>query len=92
MTRTDILEELKEILSEILEVEKNEISDLVTEECTLVGGIDNDLGISSIDYIELLVSVEEKFNVVFDFELRLATIGDMIDVILKEKSEGTGNL
>lgn len=92
MTRTDILEELKEILSEILEVEKNEISDLVTEECTLVGGIDNDLGISSIDYIELLVSVEEKFNVVFDFELRLATIGDMIDVILKEKSEGIGNL
>lgn len=47
-----------------------------------------ELGLNSIDQIELEMMVEQKFNIVIDYDME--TIKDMTDLVYKIITEGYG--
>ena len=54
----------------------------IDEKTMLIGGLEiNSLGISSMDFVEFLVRIEEIFGIVFDFKVRINTIGELISYI-----------
>ncbi len=79
MTREEILEKLKVLISEGLGVDK----ELVKEEATFV----DDLSADSLDIVELIMSIEEEFDMeVPDSDAeKIVTVGDIIDYIENNK-------
>ncbi len=70
-----VLETIKEILSQQFEVEEDEI----TVETTLA----DDLGADSLDVVDLLMSIEDEFNVeIPDEEVEnIKTVGSLVEYI-----------
>ena len=70
-----VFEKIKEILAEQL--------DANAEEMTMETRIDEDLGAASLDVVELLMSIEDEFEVeIPDEEIEnLKTIGDVVEYI-----------
>ena len=70
-----VFEIIKEILAEQL--------DANAEEMTMETRIDEDLGADSLDVVELLMSIEDEFEVeIPDEEIEnLKTIGDVVEYI-----------
>ena len=68
-------EKLKEIIAEVLNVDVNEI----TKDTTFV----DDLGADSLDIVELLMALEEEFDIEIPDEEaeKLVTVGDVVDYI-----------
>lgn len=66
---------IKELIAEQLGIEANEIND----DSDLV----NDLGADSLDIIQMLISMEREFSVVFDDEeiKKVKTVKDVIKFI-----------
>ncbi len=75
MEEREILEKIREIVSEQLDVEKER----VVPEASFV----DDLGADSLDQVELIMAFEEEFNIaVSDEEAeKIATVKDVIDYI-----------
>jgi len=73
------LEKLKEIIADVLNVEVNDI----TEDTTFV----DDLGADSLDLFELVMALEEEYNVEIPSEdlEKLTTVGAVMDYL---KSKG----
>ena len=73
-----ILEKLKAIVKAQLDIDV----DNVTEN----SDIKNDLGLDSLDIVEILMSVEEEWGIVFDDDetTSLKTVGDVIALIEKK--------
>jgi acyl carrier protein len=80
--RGEILEAVKEHLSQ-----RGIESDNVTEESDLV----KDLGLDSLDTVELTLGLEERFGIeIPDTELEgVGTVGDAVTLIEKKLSVGT---
>lgn len=74
--------ELKNILKDVMEEDLDNIK--LDEDTQLIGG---SLGISSMDYVELLVSVENEFDITFDFQKKIENVKDLIDYIDEEKED-----
>lgn len=73
-----ILERLKQMVSEQLDIDvKN-----VTPDCD----IKNDLGLDSLDIVEILMSVEEEWDIIIDDDETesIKTVGDVIALIEKK--------
>ena len=70
-----VFEKIKEILADQL--------DAKPENITLSTDIGNDLGADSLDVVELLMSIEDEFEVeIPDEEIEnLKTVGDVVDYI-----------
>lgn len=70
-----IFEKLKKILSEQLEINEN----LITLESNIV----DDLGASSLDLVDLAMSVEDEFGIEVPDELieTVQTVGDVVNFI-----------
>ncbi|WP_238655915.1 acyl carrier protein [Paenibacillus piscarius] len=47
-------------------------------------GLVNDLALSSLEIVQLIVMIEEKFNVEIDMNVEFKVIQDIIDYINKE--------
>ena len=79
MSEEEILEKLKNIISEQLGVEKES----VTEGATFV----DDLSADSLDIVELVMSIEEEFDLeIPDEEAEdISTVGDVIKYIKENK-------
>lgn len=78
MTREEVLEKVKEIVAEILKVEKER----VTEGVSFV----EDLNADSLDQVELVMKFEEEFGIEVpegDAE-KIRTVGEATDYILKK--------
>ena len=75
MTREEILEKLKVLISEGLGVDK----ELVKEEATFV----DDLSADSLDIVELIMSIEEEFDMeVPDSDAeKIVTVNDVVEYI-----------
>lgn len=75
------LKKISELLATTLCVDElNMEIDLATD---LVNGVgNNSLPLSSIDYVEFLVMVETEYDVVYDFETTVYTIGDLYNYIV----------
>lgn len=79
MTHDEVFEKLKEIIVEQLGVEKER----VTEEATFV----DDLSADSLDIVELIMAVEEEFEMEIpdtDAE-KIVTVGDVVNYIMNNK-------
>ncbi len=80
MTRDEILEIMREIISEKLKKDKSEIKESST--------FKDDLNVYSLDIVDLIVAFEDRFNIEIpdaDAE-KFVTIGDALDYLVKKTS------
>lgn len=79
MENNEIFEQLKDIIVEQLGVNE----ELVKEEATFV----DDLSADSLDIVELIMSIEEKFDIeISDEEAeKIVTVGDVVKYIKENK-------
>lgn len=82
MPRQEIFEKVKKILIEKLSVNESDIK----EDSSLV----DDLGVDSLDLVELLMKFEEEFKIEISEEetQKILTIKDIVDFI-EEKAKST---
>ncbi len=75
----------KEIIIEVEKIFKNVTgnSDLSISEKTLIGGSigDDILQISSLDFVQAIVEIEDRFNIIIDFISPLNSVEDIITLI-----------
>lgn len=79
-----VFEEVKELLL------KNHSADLITWDTNLETDEGLSLDMSSLEIVEFIVSLENKFDIVIDIEDRYFTVGDVIDGVvsyLEKKDE-----
>lgn len=84
MSRNDIIAKLKDVLQMAMPTSDIDVSTL-SEDANLV----NDLGLSSVGVLYIVIAIEEFFNIRFD-DVGFAdfkTIGDVVDYIEKKLSE-----
>lgn len=75
------LKEIETILKKVLEID--ELNFPLTFDTSLVSGVGmNTLNLSSIDYVDFLVCVETAYNIIYDFDIALYTIGDIYNYIV----------
>lgn len=79
MAKEEIFEKLKELVVDQLGAEE--------EEVTLEANIQDDLGADSLDVVDLVMSVEEEFDVkITDDDLEnIKTVGNIVDYIEENK-------
>jgi acyl carrier protein len=65
MTQTEVLDELRALIVERLKFDPRRAAEM-TLETTLPKGVEGSLGLDSLDFIELSVAMEERFNIVID--------------------------
>ncbi|MDP4132650.1 MAG: acyl carrier protein [Bacillota bacterium] len=71
-----ILEKVKKLLAEHLDMDESEI----TEETTF-----EDLGIDSLDTVEILMELEEEFGIEFKMDEGKKSVGDLVKYISSKK-------
>lgn len=78
MPDTKIADEVKKVIVELLSVEES----AVTENAKFV----DDLGADSLDTVELIMALEEKFNIEISDEdaQKIKTVGEAIEYIEKK--------
>ena len=81
MTEQEVFEKLKDIIIEQLGVE---VEVAVTMEATFV----DDLSADSLDIVELIMSLEEKFELEIPDEdaEKIVTVGDVVKYIVEHKN------
>ena len=80
-SREEVFERVKEVLTEQLGVDENEI----TEDASFQEDLDAD----SLDLVELVMGLEERFDVTIpeeDLE-GVATVGQAVDLVLSKAAE-----
>jgi len=85
MNRQEILEKVKKILIEKLSVNEADIK----EDSSLV----DDLGVDSLDLVELLMKFEEEFKIEISEEesQKILTVKDIVDFIENKTKSATTN-
>lgn len=75
MTKQEILERIQKILADQLSIEPETIE--------MTSNIIEDLNVDSIDFVELVMSLESEFDMaIMDEEAeRIRTVGDAVDFI-----------
>jgi acyl carrier protein len=75
MEKQAIFEKVKKIVTEQLSVEEKEVS--------LESNFQNDLGADSLDTVELVMALEEEFDIEIPDEAaeKIATVGDAVQYI-----------
>ena len=75
MAKEEIFDKLKELVVDQLGVEEDEV--------TMEASMQDDLGVDSLDLVDLVMSVEEEFGVkVADEDLEnIKTVGDIVNYI-----------
>ena len=81
MSSEEVFDKIKEIIVEQLGVAENS----VTEEASFI----DDLGADSLDIVELIMAIEEEFNIEIpntDAE-KVVTVGDVVEYIKENANE-----
>lgn len=65
MTQKEVLDELKAIIVDRLKFDPRRAAEM-TLETRLPKGVDGSLGLDSLDFIELSVGIEERFEIVIE--------------------------
>ena len=86
MERNEIVKVITTYLKDVTEIE-NELNNetIVTIESGII--TDNVLRLSSLQYVEMIVYLEEKMDVIYDFDTKLNTIGEMADYFLDHMND-----
>jgi len=74
------LEKLKEVIAEVLNVDTNEIKD----DTTFV----DDLGADSLDVYQIIMSIEDEFNIKLDEDkiTSISTVGEAVKLIKEARA------
>lgn len=77
MTREEVFEQVKAILVETLSVDDDKV--------TLEARFQEDLETDSLDLVELVMTMEEKFGIKISDEeaAEIKTVGDAVDFVMK---------
>ncbi len=77
MTREEVFEKVKEILVDTLSVDADKV--------TLEARFQEDLETDSLDLVELVMTMEEKFGIKISDEeaAEIKTVGDAVDFVIK---------
>lgn len=78
MTRTEIFEELKEIMQQNYEINPDKIA----EKATII----EDIGVVSLEFMNFILDVEKKFDIIYNFEVNIDTMEDLIEFILSKNN------
>ena len=75
-------EKLKEVIAGVLNVDVNEI--------TMDSTFTDDLGADSLDVFQIIMGIEDEFDVKIDAELaeKITTVGEAVELLKKAKNEG----
>ena len=75
-------ETLKKIIAEVLNVDEAEI----TKDTTFI----DDLGADSLDVFQIIMGIEDEFDVKIDAELaeKITTVGEAVELLKKARNEG----
>ena len=75
-------EKLKEVIANVLNVEVNEI--------TMDSTFTDDLGADSLDVFQIIMGIEDEFDVKIDAELaeKISTVGEAVELLKKARNEG----
>ena len=78
MNREEIFNAVKEIVTEAVGEEKN-----ITEETSII----DDVGLDSLDIVEMLMALEEKFDISIDDSAaeKFVKVKDVIDYVERNK-------
>ena len=68
-------DKIKNIISEVLSID----ADGITEETTFV----DDLGADSLDIFQIIMAIEEEFEIEIPTEEKITTVGDAVEQIKK---------
>lgn len=80
------LKSIEDILKEILGITELWVN--LTMDTSLVFGVgENSLDLASIDFVDLIVKVENEYNVTFEFDAAIYTLQDLYNYII-EDTEG----
>ncbi len=83
---SEFLERVKNILLDILSVD--DIGMDISMDTELVSSLgENSIPLSSIDYVDFLVCVENAYDVIFEYEARFYTLQDVYDYILMKHKQ-----
>ncbi len=75
-------EKLKKVIAEVLNVDEGEI--------TMDSTFTDDLGADSLDVFQIIMGIEDEFDVKIDAELaeKITTVGEAVDLLKKARAEG----
>ena len=75
-------EKLKKVIAEVLNVDEGEI--------TLESTFTDDLGADSLDVFQIIMGIEDEFDVKIDAELaeKITTVGEAVELLKKAINEG----
>ncbi len=77
MTREEVYYGIKEVLENKYEIDPNKIK----EKAKII----EEIGIVSLEFMNLILDIEKKFDIVYNFEVDISTIEDLMDYILSKK-------
>ncbi|MBE5845382.1 MAG: acyl carrier protein [Butyrivibrio sp.] len=74
-------EKLKKVIADVLNVDEGEI--------TLDSTFTDDLGADSLDVFQIIMGIEDEFDVKIDAELaeKITTVGEAVDLLKKARNE-----
>lgn len=82
MEKKEILQIIRSFIIEIIKL--NDVN--ITEESTLIGSVGEfAVGLSSIEFVKLIIQLESFFKIAIDFDVKLNTVGDIINYIIESK-------
>ena len=75
-------EKLKEVIAGVLNVDVNEI--------TMDSTFTDNLGADSLDVFQIIMGIEDEFDVKIDAELaeKITTVGEAVELLKKARNEG----
>ena len=75
-------EKLKKVIADVLNVDEGEI--------TLDSTFTDDLGADSLDVFQIIMGIEDEFDVKIDAELaeKISTVGEAVELLKKARNEG----
>ena len=74
-------EKLKKVIADVLNVDEGEI--------TLDSTFTDDLGADSLDVFQIIMGIEDEFDVKIDAELaeKITTVGEAVELLKKARNE-----
>ena len=84
------LESVEDILKEVLDV--SELWNELTMDTLLTYGVGQEsLDLSSIDFVELIVKIENLYNITFEFDVTINSLQDLYDYIIRALECNSGD-
>ena len=79
MSNNEIYNGIKDILHQKYGISPNKI----TEESAII----EDIGIVSLEFMNFILDIEKKFDIIYNFEVNISTIKDLMTYIIAQNDK-----